>query len=93
MNTEEYEAMGVNIKVEIFDFDMMETIWPMSGYDDPGIWLPKTMADKYNDEQIGRWFLNKYLMDYGNSYGFIITKGEERTMTFKRKIRTTGKKL
>jgi len=39
MNTEEYEALGINIKVEIFDFDMMETIWPMSGYDDPGIWL------------------------------------------------------
>ena len=28
--TEEYEALGVNIHVEIYDQDMAETIWPMN---------------------------------------------------------------
>ena len=86
METEVYEAIGVYIKVEIFDLDMRETIWPMSDDDDnPGIWLPKSLADKYTDDQIGRWFLNRFLIDYGNSYEFTITSGEEKLMTFRRK--------
>jgi hypothetical protein len=32
--TEVYDALGVNIKVEIFDLDMREIIWPMSDDDD-----------------------------------------------------------
>jgi hypothetical protein len=46
--TEEYQALGVNIKVEIFDFDMREIIWPMSDDDDDrGVWLPKETAQIY----------------------------------------------
>ena len=30
--------------------------------DDPGVWIPKEVADKYTDNQIGRWFMNKYLI-------------------------------
>jgi len=87
MKTEVYQAIGVNVKVEIFDLDMRETIWPMSDDDeDPGIWLPKSLADKYTDDQIGRWFLNRYLIDYGNSYEYTVTRGEEKLMTFKRRI-------
>ena len=87
METKEYQAIGVNIKVEIFDLDMRETIWPMSDDDeDPGIWLPKSLADKYTDDQIGRWFLNRYLIDYGNSYEYTVTRGEEKLLTFKRRI-------
>ena len=87
MGTEEYEAIGVNIKVEIFDLDMRETIWPMSDdNDNPGIWLPKSLVDKYTDDQIGIWFLNKYLIDYGNSYEFTVTRGEEKLMTFRRRM-------
>jgi|GEM_PF-2840453 len=86
MDIVEYTAVGINIKVEIFDLDMMETIWPMSGDDDKGIWLPKSVADKYTDEQIGRWFLNRYLIDYGNSYEFTIIRGEEKEMSFRRRI-------
>ena len=87
MKTEVYEAIGVNIEVEIFDLDMRETIWPMSEDDDnPGIWLPKSLVDKYTDEQIGRWFLNRFLIDYGNSYEFTVTKGEEKLMTFRRRV-------
>lgn len=86
MEIEEYVTTGVNIKVEIFDLDMMEIIWPMPGDDDKGIWLPKVVADKYTDEQIGRWFLNRYLFDYGNSYEFTIIRGEEKEMNFKRRI-------
>ena len=51
MKTEEYQAIGVNIKVEIFDLDMRETIWPMSDDDDKGVWLPKETADKFTDDQ------------------------------------------
>lgn len=87
METEEYVTAGINIKVEIFDLDMMETIWPMAGDNDQGIWIPKTVADKYTDDQLGRWFLNRYLIDYGNSYEFTITRGEEKEVTFKRRIR------
>ena len=87
MKIEEYEAPGVNIKVEIFDLDMRETIWPMSDDDDKGIWLPKVTADKYSDDQIGKWFLNRYLIDYGNSYEFTVTRGDEKMMTFKRRIK------
>ena len=87
MKTEVYQVIGVNIKVEIFDLDMRETIWPMSDdEEDPGIWLPKSLADKYTDDQIGRWFLNRYLIDYGNSYEYTVTRGEEKLMTFKRRI-------
>jgi hypothetical protein len=39
---EEYEALAVNIKVEIFDLDMRETVWPMPGDStDSGVWLPR----------------------------------------------------
>jgi len=86
MKTEEYETLAVNIKVEIFDLDMREVIWPMSDDNDPGIWLPKTVADKYTDDQIGKWFMNKYLIDYGNSYEFTITRGDEKLMRFKRRV-------
>ena len=86
METEAYETIGVNIKVEIFDLDMRETIWPMSDDEDPGIWLPKSMANKYTDDQIGRWFLNRFLIDYGNSYEFSVTRGVEKLITFRRRI-------
>jgi hypothetical protein len=83
----EYAAIGVNIKVEIFDLDMREIIWPMSDDDDKGVWLPKETADKYTDDQIGRFFLNRFLIDYGNSYEFTVTRGEEKIMSFKRRVK------
>jgi hypothetical protein len=86
IKTKEYQTIGVNIGVEIFDLDMRETIWPMPGDEDPGIWLPKEAADKYNDNQIGRWFLNRYLIDYGNSYEFTVIRRVEKIMTSKRWI-------
>ena len=52
MEIEEYETIGINIKVEILDLDMSEIIWPMSDDEDPGIWLPKEVADKYTDDQL-----------------------------------------
>jgi len=82
MKTETHETIGVNIKVEIFDLDMREIIWPMNAEDDPGIWLPKEVVDKYTDDQLGKWFLNRYLIDYGNSYEFTVIRGEEKFMTF-----------
>ena len=86
--TEVYEALGVNIKVEIFDLDMREIIWPMSDDDDDkGVWLPKETADKFTDDQIGKWFLDKYLIDYGNSYDFTVTRGEVEMMKFRRKVK------
>ena len=88
MKIEKYEAPGVNIKVEIFDLDMREIIWPMSDDDDnKGVWLPKETADKFTDDQIGKWFLNRYLIDYWNSYEFTVTRGDEKMMTFKRRIK------
>jgi hypothetical protein len=87
MKTEEYQAIGVNIKVEIFDLDMREAIWPLDGDDDPGIWLPKELADKYTDDQLGKWFLNRCLIDYGNSFEYTVTRGEEKMMTFKRRVK------
>ena len=87
MKTEEYLALGVNIKVEIFDLDMREVIWPMDGEEYPGIWLPKELADKYTDDQLGKWFLNRYLIDYGNTYEFTVIRGEEKMMTFKRRTK------
>ena len=54
--------------------------------DDKEIWLPEETADKYTDDQIGRWFLNHYLIDYGNSNEFTVIRGEENMMTFKRRI-------
>ena len=87
MKTEVYEALGVNIKVEIFDLDMREIIWPMSDDDeDKGVWLPKETADRFTDDQIGKWFLNRFLIDYGNSYEYTVTRGEEKMMTFKHRI-------
>ena len=83
---EVYEAIGVNIKIEIFDLDMREIIWPMSD-DDPGVWLPKVTADKYTDDQIGKWFLNRFLIDYGNSYEFTVTRGEVEIRKFRRKVK------
>ena len=86
---EEYEALGVNIKVEIFDLDMREIIWPMSDDDDDkGVWLPKETADKFTDDQIGKWFLNRFLIDYGNSYEFTITRGEIEIRKFRRKVKS-----
>jgi hypothetical protein len=87
MKYETYEALAVNIKVEIFDLDMRETIWPMSDdHDDKGVWMPKEVADKYSDDEIGIWFLNRYLIDYGNSYEYTVTRVEVEQRTFKRKI-------
>ena len=86
---EEYEALGVNIKVEIFDLDMREIIWPMSeDFDDKGVWLPKETADKFTDDQIGKWFLNRFLIDYGNSYDFTVTRGEVEIRKFRRKAKS-----
>ena len=88
MKIETYEALGVNVKVEIFDLDMRETIWPMSDdNDDKGIWIPKEAADKFSDDKIGKWFLNRFLIDYGNSYEFTVTRGEEKIMSFKRRVK------
>ena len=85
---EEYEALGVNIHVEIYDQDMAEIIWPMNDeQEDEGIWLLKEKADKLTDDQIGKWFLNKYLIDYGNSYDFTVTRGEEKILKFRRKVK------
>ena len=85
---EEYEALGVNIKVEIFDLDMREIIWPMSDDDDDkGVWLPKETADKFTDDQIGKWFLNRFLIDYGNTYEFTVIRGEEEIRKFRRRIK------
>jgi hypothetical protein len=90
--TEEYQALGVNIKVEIFDLDMREIIWPMSDNDDDkGVWLPKETADKFTDDQIGKWFLNRFLIDYGNSYEFIVTRGEIAIRKFRRKVKLINK--
>ena len=88
MKVESYEALGVNVKVEIFDLDMRETIWPMSDdNDNEGIWLPKEVADKFSDDNIGKWFLNRFLIDYGNSYEYTVTRGEEKIMSFKRRVK------
>ena len=87
METKEYETLAVNIKVEIFDLDMREIIWPMSDDDDKGVWLPKEVADKLTDDQIGRWFLNRFLIDYGNSYEFTVTRGEVEIRKFRRKVK------
>jgi hypothetical protein len=84
----EYNALAVNILVEIYDKDMAETIWPMSDeHEDKGVWLLKEKADKLTDDQIGKWFLDKYLIDYGNSYDFTITRGEVKMMKFRRKVK------
>jgi len=88
MKTEEYKTIGVNISVEIFDLDMQEVIWPIIGDEDHSIWLPKEVVDKYSDEQLGRWFLNRYLIDYGNSYEYTVVRGEEKEMVFRRRIKT-----
>ena len=85
---EVYEALGVKIHVEIYDKDMAEIIWPMNDEnEDNGIWLLKEKADKLADDQIGKWFLNKYLIDYGNSYDFTVTRGEVEMMKFRRKVK------
>jgi hypothetical protein len=47
LETKEYVTTGVNSKVEIFDLDRREAIWPMSDDDDPGICLPKEVTDKF----------------------------------------------
>lgn len=91
MKTEEYEATGINIKVEIFDVDMQETVWPNTDDEDPGIWLPKIVADKYSDDQLGRWFMNRYLFDYGNSFEYSVTRGDEKMMKFRRKVSEVAK--
>jgi len=86
---EEYESLGVNIKVEIFDLDMSEIIWPKSDNNtDKGVWLPKETADKFTDDQIGKWFLNRFLIDYGNSYDFTVTRGEVEIRKFRRKAKS-----
>jgi hypothetical protein len=88
--TEEFDALAVKIHVEIYDKDMAETIWPMND-DDEGIWLLKEKADKFTDNQIGKWFLDKYLIDYGNSYDFTVTRGEVETMKFRRNVKPINK--
>jgi hypothetical protein len=59
--------------------------------DDEGIWLLKEKADKFTDNQIGKWFLDKYLIDYGNSYDFTVTRGEVETMKFRRNVKPINK--
>jgi hypothetical protein len=87
MKYEVYEALAVNIKVEIFDLDMRETVWPVPGDEfDPGVWLPKEVADKMDDDQIGKWYLNKFLFDYGNSFEYIVSRGETGLKHFNRKV-------
>ena len=89
---EEYDALAVNIHIEIYDKDMAETIWPMSDeHEDKGVWLLKEKADKLTDDQIGKWFLDKYLIDYGNSYEFTVTRGEVKTLKFRRKVKLVNK--
>ena len=67
---------------------MAETIWPMNDeHEDDGIWLLKEKADKLTDNQIGRWFLDQYLIDYGNSYDFTVTRGEVEMMKFRREVK------
>ena len=89
---EEFKALGVNIKVEIFDLDMREIIWPMNDdNDDKGVWLPKETADKFTDDQIGKWFLNRFLIDYGNTYEFTVTRGEVEIRKFRRKVKPINK--
>ena len=87
---EEYEELAVKIHVEIYDKDMAETIWPMND-DDEGIWLLKEKADKFTDNQIGKWFLDKYLIDYGNSYDFTVIREEVETMKFRRNVKPINK--
>jgi hypothetical protein len=59
--------------------------------DDEGIWLLKEKADKFTDNQIGKWFLDKYLIDYGNSYDFTVTRGKVETMKFRRNVKPINK--
>jgi hypothetical protein len=85
---EEFYALAVKIHVEIYDLDMAETIWPMSDEnEDEGIWMLKERADQMTDDQIGSWFMNKYLIDYGNSYEFAVTRGEVSTRRFRRNVK------
>jgi hypothetical protein len=35
----------------------------------------------------GKWFLNRFLIDYGNSYEFTVTRRVEKMMTFKGRIK------
>ena len=89
---EEYEELAVKIHVEIYDKDMAETIWPMSDeHEDEGVWMLKERADKLTDDQIGSWFLNKYLIDYGNMYDFAVTRGEVEMKRFRRNIKSINK--
>jgi hypothetical protein len=53
--------------------------------------LLKEKADKFTDNQIGKWFLDKYLIDYGNSYDFTVTRGEVETMKFRRNVKPINK--
>jgi len=88
----EYDALAVNIHVEIYDKDMAETIWPMNDeHEDKGVWLLKEKVDKLTDDQIGKWFLDKYLIDYGNSYDFTVIRGEVAMMKFRRKVKLVNK--
>lgn len=89
MKYERYKALGVLIHVEIFDEDMREVIWPMSDeHDDPGIWLNKEEADRLSDDRIGRYFLNRYLIDYGNTYTYAVTRGKVEERNFVRRIKS-----
>lgn len=86
--TEIFEALALKIHVEIYDLDMAETIWPMSDeHDDEGVWMLKERADKMTDNQIGGWFLNKYLIDYGNTFEFTVTRGEVEMKRFRRNVK------
>ena len=90
--TEEFDALAVKIHVEIYDKDMAETIWPMSDeHEDEGVWMLEERADKLTDDQIGSWFLNKYLIDYGNTYDFTVTRGEVEMKRFRRNIKSINK--
>jgi hypothetical protein len=90
--TEEFDAFAVKIHVEIYDLDMAETIWPMfDEHNDEGVWMLKERADKMTDDQIGGWFLNKYLIDYGNTFEFTVTRGKVEMKRFRKQVKSINK--
>lgn len=88
MKKEVFKALGINIHVEIYDEDARETIWPMiDDGEDPGTWLTVERAESMTDDEIGRWYLNRYLLDYGNSFIFTVTRGRIEERNFSRRIK------
>lgn len=89
MKREKFQALGQLISVEVFDEDMRETIWPMAGEKQDYFWLVKEQADKKTDEQIGKYFVDKYLFEYGNTFTYTVTRGKTEMRTFVRRVRET----